>query len=78
VSTETAAKPYLSLDEYILRLQELSAQGHGNLPVCICEENAWEAISPGRGPAVAAGEYIDDSCTWHDYRVGPYISAGSQ
>ena len=49
----------MSLDDYVKHLQELQAQGHGHLPVCVCDDESdwgWEALQPDDRPHLKTGK----------------------
>jgi hypothetical protein len=64
---------HLTLSEYIRRLQDLEQLGHGELPLGLCTEDGWVAMSKRNMPYVASGDFEDDSSTAHSWRRGPYI-----
>lgn len=66
----------LSLSDYIKRLQALEAEGHGQLPVCFCDEDGWTAMSDTeQNPRVMFGDYSDESSTAHSWKRDRFVVA---
>ncbi len=64
----------MNLNQYISALRELADTGHGELPVCMGNENAFPYMQEvTEYPTLANGNYGGDADTAFSSRVGPYI-----
>ncbi len=64
----------LSLDDYVKHLQELQAKGHGHLPVCYCDEDGWQTVTPCALPCLMKGDYSDETSTRWSWKNGEFIA----
>lgn len=70
-------KQNITLDAYVRHLQELQAQGHGQLLVCACDDLGdwgWEALSDAQLPCLMDGVHADKDSTKWSAKSGPFIA----
>lgn len=66
-----------NLSGYIKQLQELEAQGHGDLPVCLFDGDnspGWFAIRENCAPRLERADYQDESSTAHPWKHGLFVA----
>lgn len=63
----------MNLNEYVLKLQELQAAGHGELPVILYEEDAEHEVT--KAPVVQEGVHYEapNDNRW-SYHVGTVVA----